>query len=83
MCLLAYLLWHLRDRVRPGVVFALYLVGSGLERFLVELVRRNKEVLVGLTAPQIESLVLLAIGLLWLASMLRRGGVGALRAAAA
>jgi phosphatidylglycerol:prolipoprotein diacylglycerol transferase len=83
MCLLAFLLWHLRDRVRPGVVFALYLVGSGLERFLVEFIRRNKEVLVGLTAPQIESLVLLAIGLVWLASMLRRGGVAALRAAAA
>jgi phosphatidylglycerol---prolipoprotein diacylglyceryl transferase len=81
MCLLAYLLWALRDRVRPGAVFALYLVGSGLERFLVEFIRRNKEVLIGLTAPQIESLVLLAIGLVWLASMLRRGGVGALRAA--
>ena len=79
MCLLAYLLWQLRDRVRPGVVFALYLVGSGLERFLVEFIRRNKEVLVGLTAPQVESLVLLAIGLVWLGTMLRRGGVAGLR----
>ena len=42
MCLVAYLLWHLRDSVRPGVVFALYLVLSGLERFLVEFIRRNK-----------------------------------------
>ena len=79
MCLLAYALWALRDRVRPGVVFALYLVGSGLERFLVEFIRRNKEVLVGLTAPQVESLVLLAIGLVWLGTMLRRGGVAGLR----
>ncbi|MGA2452355.1 MAG: prolipoprotein diacylglyceryl transferase family protein [Solirubrobacteraceae bacterium] len=83
MCLLAYLLWSLRDRVRPGVVFALYLVGSGLERFLVEFIRRNKEVLVGLTAPQVESLVLLAIGLVWLGAMVRRGGVAGLRASAA
>ena len=30
MCLLAYGLWQLRDRVRPGVVFALYLLLSGL-----------------------------------------------------
>jgi phosphatidylglycerol---prolipoprotein diacylglyceryl transferase len=82
MCLLAYLLWQLRDRVRPGVVFALYLVGSGLERFLVEFVRRNREVLLGLTGPQIESLVLLAIGLVWLGAMLRRGGVAGLRVAA-
>jgi phosphatidylglycerol---prolipoprotein diacylglyceryl transferase len=79
MCLLAYVLWQLRDRVRPGVVLALYLVGSGLERFLVEFIRRNKEVLAGLTAPQLESLVLLAIGLLWLAAIVRRGGLGALR----
>ncbi len=80
MCLLAYLLWHLRDRVRPGVVFALYLVGSGLERFLVEFIRRNKEVFAGLTAPQLESVVLLALGLLWLGLLARRGGFGALRA---
>jgi phosphatidylglycerol:prolipoprotein diacylglycerol transferase len=81
MCLLAYLLWSLRDRVRPGVVFALYLVGSGLERFLVEFIRRNKEVLIGLTGPQVESLVLLAVGLVWLAAMFRRGGTAGLRPA--
>jgi phosphatidylglycerol:prolipoprotein diacylglycerol transferase len=79
MALLAYFLWRLRDRVRPGVVFALYLVGSGLERLLVEFIRRNHEVLAGLTAPQLESVGLLAIGLGWLALMVRRGGVGALR----
>src|SRR5580704_17724693 len=79
MCLLAYVLWHLRDRVRPGVIFALYLVGSGLERFLVEFIRRNKEVVAGLTAPQVESLVLLAIGLVWLALMMRGGGFDGLR----
>ena len=80
MCLVAYLLWHIRDRVRPGVVFALYLVLSGLERFLVEFIRRNKEVLAGLTAPQVESLVLFAIGLVWLALMTREGGLSGLRA---
>ena len=69
--------------MRPGVVFAAYLVGSGLERFLVEFIRRNKEVLVGLTAPQVESLVALAIGLLWLAVMVRRSGVAGLRPGAA
>ncbi|HEX4187828.1 MAG TPA: prolipoprotein diacylglyceryl transferase family protein [Solirubrobacteraceae bacterium] len=79
MCLVAYLLWWLRDRVRPGVVFALYLVLSGLERFLVEFIRRNSEVFAGLTAPQLESLGLLAIGLVWLSLLFRRGGVQALR----
>ncbi len=79
MCLLAYVLWQLRDRVRPGVIFALYLVFSGLERFLVEFIRRNKEILAGLTAPQLESLVALAAGLVWLAWMARQDGLSGLR----
>jgi phosphatidylglycerol:prolipoprotein diacylglycerol transferase len=74
MCLLAYLLWKLRDRVRPGVILGLYLVFSGLERLLVEFIRRNKEVLAGLTAPQLESIVLMAIGVVVLAVMARGAG---------
>jgi phosphatidylglycerol:prolipoprotein diacylglycerol transferase len=79
MCLLAYVLWHLRDRVRPGVIFALYLLFSGLERFLVEFIRRNAEVFAGLTAPQLESIALIAIGSAWLFALVRRGGTAALR----
>jgi phosphatidylglycerol---prolipoprotein diacylglyceryl transferase len=79
MCLLAYVLWHLRDRVRPGVIFALYLLLSGLERFLVEFIRRNKEVFVGLTAPQLESIALMVIGSAWLFTLVHRGGMAALR----
>jgi phosphatidylglycerol:prolipoprotein diacylglycerol transferase len=78
MCLVAYVLWRLRDRVRPGVVFALYLVLSGLERFLVEFIRRNSEVVAGLTAPQLESVALFVIGIAWIALLLRRGGRTAL-----
>ena len=83
MCLLAYLLWHLRDRVRPGVIFALYLIGSGIERFLVEFVRRNSEVAAGLTGPQLESAVLIVCGLAWLTVIVGRGGTAALRATTA
>ena len=83
MGLLAYLLWRLRDRVRPGVVFALYLVGSGVERLLVEFIRRNREVLAGLTAPQLESIGLIVVGVAWLWLLARRGGAAALRAAPA
>jgi phosphatidylglycerol:prolipoprotein diacylglycerol transferase len=78
MALLAYALWRLRDRVRPGVVFALYLLLSGLERLLVEFIRRNHEVLVGLTAPQLESVGLCLIGLAWLATLVRGRGVSGL-----
>ena len=79
MSLLAYGLWRLRDRVRPGVVFALYLLLSGLERFLVEFIRRNSEVLAGLTAPQLESIALCVIGSVMLVAMARGGGVSGLR----
>jgi len=47
MCLLAYVLWHLRDRVRPGVIFALYLLFSGLERFLVEFMLSGQAIITG------------------------------------
>jgi phosphatidylglycerol---prolipoprotein diacylglyceryl transferase len=76
MGLVAYLLWRWRDRFRPGVLFALYLVCAGLERFLVEFIRRNADVVAGLTAPQLESLALLAVGLAWLVLARRRGRPG-------
>ena len=80
MCLVAWVLWRLRDRVRPGVIFALYLVLSGFERLLVEFIRRNREVLAGLTAPQLESVGLMFIGGVALIWMVRRwGGVDGLR----
>lgn len=66
MGLLAYALWRLRDRVAPGVMFALYLLGSGVERLLVEFIRRNPETVAGLTTPQVESIILALVGALWL-----------------
>jgi phosphatidylglycerol---prolipoprotein diacylglyceryl transferase len=78
MALLAYVLWRMRDRVRPGVILACYLLGAGLERFLVEFVRRNQEILAGLTGPQLESIVLMAAGLGGLVLLMRRGGLAAL-----
>lgn len=74
MGLLAFALWQLRDKVRPGVLFALYLVGAGLERFLVEFLRRNEDVALGLTAAQLESLSLFVIGVVWLGVVVRRHG---------
>jgi len=74
MGLVAFGLWKLRDRLRPGLVFALYLVLAGLERFLVEFARRNEVVLGGLTAPQFESLGLLVAGLIWIGVVVTRTG---------
>jgi phosphatidylglycerol:prolipoprotein diacylglycerol transferase len=75
--LYVYALWRMRDRFRPGVLFALYLVFAGLERLLVEFVRRNAEVVAGLTAPQLESIGLVLAGLIWIAVAARRGPLGA------
>lgn len=74
MGLIAWLLWSLRDRVRPGCLFALWLVLAGLERMLVELLRRNDEILLGLTLPQLQSLAMIAGGLAWLLVVRRRHG---------
>ncbi len=62
MGLVAWGLWQLRDRFRPGVLFALYLVFAGVERFLVEFLRRNEVVALGLTGPQLESVLLVRGG---------------------
>jgi phosphatidylglycerol:prolipoprotein diacylglycerol transferase len=83
MGLVAWALWRLRDRLRPGGLFALYLVLSGLERLLVEFVRRNHEVLAGLTAPQLESVGLVVVGAAAIAWALRAGGLGARAGASA
>jgi phosphatidylglycerol---prolipoprotein diacylglyceryl transferase len=66
MLLVAALLWRWRHRWRPGTLFALYLVLAGAERFLVEFVRRNEDVLLGLTQPQLFSIVMMAAGGIWL-----------------
>lgn len=74
MGVLALVLWRLRDALRPGALFGLYLVGAGLERFLVEFARRNEDVVAFLTAAQVESLGLLLGGAIWLLVLWRRHG---------
>jgi phosphatidylglycerol:prolipoprotein diacylglycerol transferase len=75
MGLVALLLWSWRERFRPGVLFAFYLVFAGIERFLVEFIRRNNEVVAGLTAAQLESAGLLVAGLIALGLTYRHGGL--------
>jgi phosphatidylglycerol:prolipoprotein diacylglycerol transferase len=70
----AWMLWQLRDRFRIGVLFAIYLLYAGIERFLVEFVRRNEEALLGLTQAQLESLVMIVAGAVWIFAVRRRHG---------
>jgi phosphatidylglycerol:prolipoprotein diacylglycerol transferase len=62
MGLAGAVLWQLRDRFAPGVLFGIYLMVAGVERFLIEFIRRNDEVVAGLTQAQLISLVLLGLG---------------------
>ena len=81
MGLIAWLLWTLRDVLRPGVLFALWLLLAGTERLLVEFLRRNDQVLLGLTVPQLQSVAMMIAGVVWLVVLRRRHGT--LRVAAA
>jgi phosphatidylglycerol:prolipoprotein diacylglycerol transferase len=81
MGLIAVVLWHLRDRYRPGVLFAIYLVLAGAERLLVEFVRRNHHLVAGLTIPQLVSIAMIAAGGGWLWA--RRGSLVATSSAQA
>ena len=62
MGLVAILLWRFRHRWRPGTLFAFWLVLAGVERFLVEFVRRNPVELLGLTQPQLVSILMILGG---------------------
>ena len=75
MGFVALVLWHLRDRFRPGVLFAIYLVIAGIERLLIEFIRRNDHVVAGLTFPQLVSLGLIAAGGVWLMRLRSGGGL--------
>jgi phosphatidylglycerol:prolipoprotein diacylglycerol transferase len=73
MGLAAIVLWRLRDRFRPGILFALYLFLAGFERFMVEFVRRNADVAVGLTQAQLLSGAMMFAGGIWIAVIASRG----------
>ena len=77
MGLVAFVLWRWRDRFRPGILFALYLVAAGVERFLVEFIRRNEDVALGLTQAQLLSLGMILAGGIWIARANARGGLRA------
>lgn len=64
-----YFLWSIRKRVKiPGMIFAIYLILNGIERFVIELIRVNTTYSVfGLHPSQAE---LIAIGLIILGIIL-------------
>lgn len=67
VCLILFaILWSIRDRIKlPGMMFGIYLIMAGVERFFVELIRVNtKYHLFGISFTQAEliSLILVIAG---------------------
>ena len=70
-CLIGWLLWRLGaralERPRPmGEIFCMYLIFTGIARFLVEFIRINPPWILGLSNAQMASAVSVAGGLLLL-----------------
>ena len=72
MGLLALLLWRLRDRFPAGMLFGFFLVLHGIERLLIEFIRRNDEVAAGLTLAQLFSVAMIAAGVAMIARLRER-----------
>jgi phosphatidylglycerol:prolipoprotein diacylglycerol transferase len=77
VCILLFLvLWSIRDRIRiPGIMFGIYLVMNGIERFFIELIRVNTRYHVaGISFTQAEmlSLCMIVFGVILIVSGLNR-----------
>jgi len=70
----AFVLWKLRNRFRPGILFALFLLWAGTSRLLVEFLRTNVDVLLGLTAAQLTSVAMIIGGIIWIVVVRNRYG---------
>lgn len=71
--LLALVLWRLRGRYSTGGLFGVYLIGSGAARFLVEFLRTNEPVVLGLSQPQLWAAAGMVVGAVVVARAGRRG----------
>lgn len=63
---IGYVLWRLRHRLTGGLLFALYLLLAGATRLLIEFIRRNEDVALGLTQAQLISVAMMIAGAVWL-----------------
>jgi len=58
-----WVLWSLRKKVQiDGRIFYLYLILAGLSRFLVEFIRINPRVLLGLSEAQVIAVAMMIVG---------------------
>jgi phosphatidylglycerol---prolipoprotein diacylglyceryl transferase len=59
-------LWRRRDKVRPGELIGWWAVLAGIERFLVEFIRRNDDIWGPFSLAQFVSVLMIVVGGWWL-----------------
>ena len=59
-------LWRRRDRCAPGELFGWWLLLAGIERFLVEFIRRNDDIWGPFSLAQFVSVLMIVVGGWWL-----------------
>jgi len=64
ICLISFLfLWSIRKKMKiPGLLFSIYLILNGLERFFIEKIRINEELFLNFTQGQVIAIILFSIG---------------------
>jgi len=69
--LLFFFLWSIRDKIKaPGVMFGIYMILAGVERFLIELIRVNTKYHIGgleFTQAELISVILVLGGIILIA----------------
>ncbi|MBS1520602.1 MAG: prolipoprotein diacylglyceryl transferase [Bacteroidetes bacterium] len=69
--LLFFFLWSIRGRIKaPGVMFGIYMILAGIERFLIELIRVNTKYKIGgleFTQAELISVILVLGGIILIA----------------
>ncbi len=74
--LLFYFLWRIRHKIKaPGIMFGLYMILAGIERFFIELIRVNTKYKIGsleFTQAELISVVLIVGGSIMIAMALNK-----------
>lgn len=62
-----WFLWRVRKNIfKTGSIFYMYLILSGIARFLVEIIRLNPDFILGLSEAQFISIILIIVGIIGL-----------------
>jgi prolipoprotein diacylglyceryltransferase len=73
--LLFFFLWGIRDKIKtPGVMFGIYMILAGIERFFIELIRVNTKYKIGsleFTQAELISIFLVIGGLIMITTATR------------